>query len=149
MTIEITSEPKLALEGKLLVATPYVDEAPYRHAVVLIMQHSSQGSCGLVLENNLQASLAQLEGAGSQGIPRNRLESESATTLRLFAGCMLWPAGQLELELESGIWMTTAARLNASLLTDDLWLSLLSKIGRSVLEETLNIKEFPPDATWN
>jgi putative AlgH/UPF0301 family transcriptional regulator len=158
MTIEITSEPKLSLEGKLLVATPYVDQPPYRHAVVLIMQHSSRGSCGLVIENNLQANLAKIEGKIPLEVSHNRLEEvahdqdhpdEERSALQLFAGCILWPAGQLERELESGIWMTTTARLNASLLTDDLWLSLLTKIGRSVLEDTLQIKNFPQDATWN
>ena len=78
MSIESPSQTIQSLEGKLLVASPYFQDPPYRHAVVLMMQHTLRGSCGLVLENNLQASLAQLEQAAIPGnIPKNRLTQET------------------------------------------------------------------------
>lgn len=149
MSTEARTKVNSSLQGKLLVASPYIQDSPYCHAVVLVMQHTDHGSCGLLLDNDLQLHLAELEEfARSDGSLGGRIEQPNPT-IKLFSGCVVWPAERLEQELEQGIWLTTSAHLNASLLSHDLWTSLLSKIGRSVLEVALHITKFPSDPNLN
>ena len=45
------TDPGTACAGSLLVATPLIDEPIFRRAIVLILDHSSEGSLGVVLND--------------------------------------------------------------------------------------------------
>jgi putative transcriptional regulator len=140
---------KVSLEGQLLVATPFVQEAPYHRAVVYLLQHNDRGSVGLVLNNALPIGLAKLgEHVQAEQLVRSRLKP-SEPQMRLILGCLLWPPGQLQQELDSGVWLTSPAQLNAQTVQDDLWSGLLRQIGQSLLRDTLHLKGFPADPRLN
>lgn len=46
--------------GKLLVASPFLEDPNFRRAVVLLCTHDEQGSFGLVLNRPLEAAVADL-----------------------------------------------------------------------------------------
>ncbi|MGE0757820.1 MAG: YqgE/AlgH family protein [Pirellulaceae bacterium] len=181
-----------SLQGQFLVATPFVQEAPYRHTVVLLMRHTDRGSVGLVLNNNLGAEIAAIgHSSAIPRLPMNRDESSEAgdedtfeeesvfdfatesagepdvadeddatpeqadatdvdsNAFRLVKGCVIWPPGQLEREMNSGIWLVTPAQVQAKYLSDDLWAALLGQIGRAVLQESLGIRDFPSNPNLN
>jgi putative AlgH/UPF0301 family transcriptional regulator len=136
-------------EGQLLVATPFVHDSPYSRAVVLLMRHSEHGSLGLVLNTELPTELRELgEMVRSAGLPGSRLQPANSQW-QLVIGFVLWPPGQLERELQRGIWISTPAQLDVSSVQRDLWSGLLRQIGRSVLQDTLHLKHFPADPGLN
>lgn len=55
----------------LLVATPQLQDPNFRRAVVLIVEHSSHGSMGFVINRPIQASLADLVSVQNVQIPAN------------------------------------------------------------------------------
>ena len=70
--------------------------------------------------------------------------------LRIFVGHAGWTSGQLEDELEAGGWMTTPAKQNQVLQSDDdLWDKVTKQIGNSMLFSALGIKHVPKDASMN
>jgi putative transcriptional regulator len=55
----------------LLVATPQLQEPSFRRTVVLIVEHTRQGSMGFVINRPIQASLADLVSVPNVDIPAN------------------------------------------------------------------------------
>ncbi|MBM4416448.1 MAG: hypothetical protein FJ035_09510 [Chloroflexi bacterium] len=53
----------LSLSGKLLVASPLLDESAFRRTVVLVCEHDARGALGLVLNRPLRARLEALPDA--------------------------------------------------------------------------------------
>jgi len=51
------ADPGTAFPGSLLVATPLIDEPTFRRAIVLILDHSSEGSLGVVLNDESDVSV--------------------------------------------------------------------------------------------
>lgn len=69
---------------------------------------------------------------------------------KVFSGYVGWGPGQLEREVEEGIWRTipaTAARIFSS--GDNQWESLLKQSFDSLLQVMCNIKHIPSDASLN
>ena len=147
MASETKEQIRKFFPGSFLVATPHLQNVPYRQSVVLVMRQDAQGAMGFVMENQLKSSLREL-----QTYFRNPEEAGSGHEfpgLRMFTGVVLWPAGKLEHELEQGIWMRTPARLEVAMDYENLWADLLRKIGRDVLHDCLGITKFPADVTLN
>jgi putative transcriptional regulator len=70
--------------------------------------------------------------------------------VRFFVGFAGWGPGQLEAELETGSWRTTAAR--AEHIFDDgpnLWEQVTKQITSSALLSTLKIRHVPDDPSMN
>jgi len=70
--------------------------------------------------------------------------------LRLFDGFAGWGPGQLEGELETGSWLV--ADVDADLVfgdDDDLWGTLLKRIGQNILSVDDRISDTPIDPQWN
>lgn len=68
----------------------------------------------------------------------------------LFVGHAKWEPGQLEQELEQGMWLQLPA--SANLVFDDgedKWLEALREVGRNFWKETIGVKHVPDDATVN
>ena len=77
-------------------------------------------------------------------------QSDSPTPLRFFIGHAGWGEGQLEDEVASGAWLTTAAAPGFVFADhDDMWLAAMRESGRSFYREVLGIQGFPADACAN
>lgn len=148
MASDIKTTIGRSLAGKFLVATPYLQDAPYRRSVVLVMRHDEHGALGFVMDNQLRTNLRVLEDFFRKPEVRDGAAGEFPG-LRMFTGVVIWPAGKLEQELEQGVWMHTPARLEVAMRYDDLWADLVRKIGRDVLREGLGIHQFPQDPSLN
>lgn len=162
MSSEAKTETRRFHTEHFLVASPYMQDSPYRHAVVLVMRHDAQGALGLVMDNQLTTNLEDSMTA-SRSVRRGRgdlnggrlvdaIENEASSggpKLRVFTGIVIWPAGKLEQEVDLGVWMTTPARLEMALRRQDLWVDLVRQIGRHVLRDALGIQTFPVDPTLN
>ena len=149
MASKLKTTPRGALSGNFLVATPYLPESPYRHSVVLVMHHTSQGALGFVIDDQLKTSLQELESFFSSTNGRTGEAQRRFPGIRMFSAIVRWPEGRLESEVEQGIWMITPARLEMALDCDDLWEQLIRQIGRDVLRDCLGIQSFPADAGMN
>ena len=69
---------------------------------------------------------------------------------RVFVGHAGWGGGQLEGELEQGAWLTMPATSEYVFYDDtDLWEKVTKKIGKSMLQSMLKIKEVPDDPSVN
>src|SRR5688572_6262105 len=99
------------LSGTFLVATPYLQELPYRHSVVLVMRHDEHGALGFVMDNQLKTSLRAVESFFRRGQPWTGKLAGEFPGLRMFKGVVMWPAGKLEQEVGQGIWLRTPAQL--------------------------------------
>ncbi len=69
---------------------------------------------------------------------------------KVFTGFVGWGPGQLEHEVEGGVWRTipaTAARIFSS--ADNLWERLVKQAVNSLFQVMCNIKHIPNDATLN
>ena len=86
-----------------------------------------------------------------------QLVLEESEPYRLLIGYAGWGEGQLESELETGSWITTAATYDYVFhephdVNDDehdLWTKVTKDLTDSVLFSTLKIKEVPNDPTMN
>jgi putative AlgH/UPF0301 family transcriptional regulator len=135
--------------GSFLVATPFLPASPYRHSVVLVIQHDAHGALGFVVDNQLKSSLTELESFFRSTRGGSPAGSHRFPGLRLFSAIVRWPEGGLEAELDQGVWMVTPARLDMALSSDDLWRQLVRQIGRDVLRDGLGIRAFPVDPLLN
>jgi putative transcriptional regulator len=112
---------------------------------------------GPLMALHREASLAEMEVEVPGGVyvaaSREHLEqlvSEATQPCRIFVGHAGWTAGQLEKELEAGVWMIAPATAEQVFEEDEnLWNNVLRQIGRSILHSTLKIKHVPPDVSWN
>jgi putative transcriptional regulator len=79
--------------------------------------------------------------------PKKLLSSilkESKGAFRVFIGHAGWAEGQLERELEQGIWMTQRATAEHVFgHHEDLWAQTVREIGQSVIRAAVNIKHVP------
>lgn len=154
---ETKSASHKSLQGHFLVAAPHIHQPPYRHAVILVIQHHEEGAIGLVLDNGIREHLA---GAGKAEVA-NRIgravanpsvempENANVPDPRLFSGIVIWPAGQLDRDVTNGIWMLSPACFEMDFSGDDLWVDQVRQIGRMVLRESLGICDFPMNPSLN
>ena len=80
----------------------------------------------------------------------NELASSDDGNVLFFAGNAGWGAGQLEMEMEEGAWLTvpaTAAHVFGD--HDSLWQTLLREIGRNKTQALLGGKDVPDDPSLN
>jgi len=149
-----------SLKGHLLVASPYADGTPYRRAAVLLLEHSEQGAAGILVDGTFRASVDRLRAAGprraglqSRGAASPGTESpgtESPGSTASLAGVPVrvatWEPGQLDSELQRGLWLHTQA--DPGLVFSDHmppWTELVRHVGRTVYRDALGIKGFPAD----
>ncbi len=79
-----------------------------------------------------------------------KLIAETNEPCRIFVGHAGWTAGQLEREIEAGVWLIAPATAEQVFGDDaNLWKEVLSQIGQSVLFSTLRIKHVPSDISLN
>jgi len=179
------------LHGKLLVATPSLNENPFQRTVVLILQHNEQGTFGVVLnrpanEEMRQAwedatgqspyercvvqggpiggpvfAIHQRESIGEVAMPGGIFVSVDTKSLRhlteqvddryrIIFGVASWQVGQLQDEINRGIWYTLPA--DADDIFDDatwMWEKALRRYGEQLTRDVVGIDQFPPDPTRN
>ena len=70
--------------------------------------------------------------------------------LRIFVGHASWSAGQLEREVNHGVWLTLPAKVEHIFSEDDnLWATAMRQVGRAFWTNVLGIEEFPDDVSVN
>jgi putative transcriptional regulator len=73
-----------------------------------------------------------------------------AAKLKLFDGLAAWGPGQLDEELATGSWLVTDIDCDLVLSADnDLWESLVRRIGQNILATDDKISDVPIDPQWN
>ena len=78
------------------------------------------------------------------------LVAQTVHPYKIFVGNSGWGAGQLENELQEGAWLSlSAAAEDLFQESTELWRLVSRRIGRSMLESMLNIKEIPDDPRVN
>ncbi len=79
-----------------------------------------------------------------------KLIADTTEPCRIFVGHAGWAAGQLEREIEAGVWLVAPATAEQVFSEDEnLWRNVLSQIGQAILFSALKIKHVPPDISWN
>jgi len=78
------------------------------------------------------------------------LASDCPDFLRFFVGHAGWDVGQLELEMQEGMWHVLPFDSEAIQQIDpgELWDTAMREVGCQVLE-LLNIRHWPQDPSWN
>lgn len=142
------SAPLKSRRGYLLVASPHADGSPYRRAAVLMLEHNEQGAVGVVLDGSFRASVDQLRAQ----LPRisGLTDRATAAVAQIPVRAVIWEPGQLESELEHGLWLSTVA--DPALVFGESvpeWSELVRHVGRSVYREALGIEGFPGDVSLN
>ncbi len=69
--------------------------------------------------------------------------------LKLFDGFSGWGAGQLESELESGSWLVTNIEADEILSSEDIWDSMVKRIGNNILQSGMSGSIQSSDPSWN
>ncbi len=183
--------PSADLRGKLLVAAPSLTGNIFEKTVVLVLQHNSSGTFGVVLNRPANAEmLNEWESMTGQN-PVNRcfvnggpiggpvfaihqqqamaevtmpcglyvsadsdllqkLTEQKDDRYRIVFGVASWSIGQLESEIDSGIWFPLNAR--ADDVFDDaswMWEKSLRRYGEQVTLDVLGIERLPENPTWN
>jgi putative transcriptional regulator len=88
-------------------------------------------------------------GAGLR-VGLGRAAGGSGDAFRLFIGHAGWSEGQLENELKSGAWFVMPATPDHVFGKDEnLWVTAIRQIGRSVIHSALKIKHVPEDPLAN
>jgi putative transcriptional regulator len=78
-----------------------------------------------------------------------QLVQQSQEPLRLFVGLSGWTAGQLEQELEAGVWLTLPATVQQVFSDEEeLWKNALREVGH-FFTRSLGIKHIPEDVSVN
>ena len=132
----------------LLVASPHLHGTPYDRQVILLLEHSSRGAVGVLLDHPFQESVRQLRGRRSD--PLLQRAGGAAPWLTLPVDLMKWAPGQLDAEWTRGVWLASTASVDEVLAgRDDLWVDLIRQIGRSVLSDALGLQHMPDDPTLN
>ena len=79
-----------------------------------------------------------------------RLIKNSSSSLQFFVGHAGWEEGQLERELDEGVWLTLPASVEFVFGdNEDMWVAAMREFGRTFYEDVLEIYEFPEDASVN
>ena len=137
-----------SLRGRFLVASPHADASPYRRSVVLLLEHNEQGAAGVLLNGKFRSSLAQLRAQ----LPRllTGTDRQAASLSAIPVQVAVWEAGQLDLEVASGLWLNApvdAKRLLAGDVPD--WKHFVREVGRSIYRDALGIEQFPEHVSVN
>jgi putative AlgH/UPF0301 family transcriptional regulator len=148
---KMSTNPETAaesLKGHLLVASPYADGTPYRRAAVLLLEHSEQGAAGVVVDGTFRASMDRLRAEAMQAIDVAvpRIAALAGVPVRVAT----WRPGQLDAELQNGLWLHTQA--SAALVFSERvpeWRELVRHVGRTVYRDALGIAEFPVNPSLN
>jgi putative AlgH/UPF0301 family transcriptional regulator len=137
---EHTSAPQ-----QVLVASPYLSGTAYDRKVALIVGCGRNGFKGIEVNKVFRESLLAARQS-MQVKPHARFSLPKQFEL----GVINWVPGALEEEIRSGVWMTTSTTFAKVLASqDDLWMNLVRGIGRSVLRDSLGIRQFPEDVRVN
>ena len=137
-----------SLRGRMLIASPAANNSPYRQAVVLLLEHNDQGAAGAVLDGSFAESLRQLR----EQLPRitGMQQLSSAGLAAVPVKVAMWQPGQLDQELQSGLWFHAPAN-PLQLLFEGIppWHELVREVGRSVYRDALGIEDFPANVWLN
>jgi putative AlgH/UPF0301 family transcriptional regulator len=137
-----------SLRGRMLIASPSADSSPYRRSAVLLLEHNEQGASGVVLDGSFAESLEQLRKqlpriTGMQQLP-------TAGLAMVPVKVAMWQPGQLDQELQSGLWFNAPASPQRLLKEGvPLWHDLVREVGRSVYRDALGIEQFPANPWLN
>lgn len=128
----------------LLVASPYAGKTPYGQSVVLLVRQDQRGAAGILVDRAFRDSVVSVSQRRQQSDlpPGEKVEQQAQLTM------LNWTNEKLLAELQSGIWLTTPA-IQADLAREDLWVDLVRQIGRSVLQDSLGIEQFPAEPSLN
>jgi len=137
-----------SLRGRMLIASPAVGNSPYRGAVVLLLEHNAEGAAGVVLDGSFAEVLEELR----QQLPRiaGAQQLSAAGLAAVPVKVAMWQPGQLDQELQSGLWFHAPA--NPQLMFGEgvpPWHELVREVGRSVYRDALGISEFPANVWLN
>lgn len=142
-----------SLRGRMLIASPSANDSPYRHAVVLLLEHDAEGAAGIVLDGSFAESLEKIRGQLPRITGMRRLPAAGLPVAGLAAvpvKVAMWQPGQLDQELQSGLWFNAAANPQRMLGEGvPRWHELVREVGRSVYRDALAITEFPANVWLN
>lgn len=148
MATKQNQSSKQSLRGRMLIASPAANNSPYRRAVVLLLEHDAQGATGVVLDGSFADSLQQLRAQ----LPRitSMQQLPTAGLAAVAVKVAMWQPGQLDQELESGLWFNAPAHPQA-MLSEGVppWHEFVREVGRSVYRDALGITEFPANVWLN
>ncbi len=141
---------------------------PAENSIAELWEKAGQGPCecehpfyvggpvsGPVMAIHTDPKLAEMTVApgvyfAAQREHLDELLQQSEHPFRIFINHSGWGGGQLESELEQGAWLTIAATPEFVFYDEmDLWTKVTHQVGRSLLAETLHLKEFPEDPGLN
>jgi putative transcriptional regulator len=143
-----------SLKGKLLVASPAIEDPHFRRTVVLMAEHGEDGAMGLVLNRAISATVSEavpdlawvvgLDAPVHEGGPVAAQSvvvlaefddpgslGETVRRARVFAGHAGWGPGQLEAEMEEESWIVVGLE-REDVFSDDpdeLWSAVLRRQG--------------------
>ena len=168
-------KPQKVGQGTFLVATPHLKDPNFRQTVVLICEHGSGGSLGLVinrrtdqhitggpvqtdsllilhrLEREVPESRPIFDGVclgGELGVLEEECTQDQGEGLvRVYMGYAGWAAGQLQFELASGSWLVLPAQMKMVFARDPLqvWPAILRAQGGAYALYAT----MPPDPSLN
>lgn len=101
------------------------------------------------------APLSELEVMGGVYVASSKdhlqkLVQQTIAPFRIFVGHAGWASGQLEQELEAGVWRVSSASVEHVFgECDDLWQRLMREIGDTFLRDVLEVSRVPTDASVN
>ncbi len=70
--IEVRPNEPVLTRGDLLIASPYLRDPNFHRSVIVLCDHSEEGSLGLILNRPLSISLGQLFDAVAKKVPDNQ-----------------------------------------------------------------------------
>ena len=137
-----------SLRGRMLIASPSANNSPYRRSVVLLLEHDAQGAAGVVLDGSFAESLQQLRAQLPRITGMQQLSTAGLAAVPVKVA--MWQPGQLDQELQSGVWFNAPANPQ-QMLSEGVppWHELVREVGRAVYRDTLGISEFPAKVWLN
>lgn len=88
--------------------------------------------------------------AAAQRSLLDQLVAEQTEPFRLFLGHAGWGQGQLEREVQRGVWMTLpASEVEVFAPETELWPEAVRQVGAAVLRSAIPSRLIPPDPGWN
>ena len=148
MTTKYDQTATQSLRGRMLIASPAAGNSPYRGAVVLLLEHNAEGAAGVVLDGSFAESLNQLREQLPRiaGLQPLAVAGLAAVPVKV----ALWQPGQLDQELQIGLWLNAPANPQ-QMLNEGIppWHELVREVGRSVYREALGISQFPANVWLN
>ena len=165
---KIQSNNVLPSRGKILISEPFLRDATFGRSVVLLIDHTEEGSMGLIINKQLPIFVNDIikEFKYIENIPLYKGGPIATDTLfylhtladilqgnkvdryiRFFLGYSGWESEQLSTELKENTWLVSKEE-NAYLMngdTKDMWKQALEKLGSKY--ETWS--RFPQVPTFN